>query len=68
MNDELQRDETDVAPPLPANGKPEIQLTCRDEAAAEVEERITKANVLDVQRYLRWADKILKRKTSDKAA
>lgn len=46
-----------------------VQLTPPTEEPADIEENVTKASVVDMERYLRWADKFLKRtKSSDKAA
>jgi hypothetical protein len=56
-------------PPLTVDAKAEVQLTPPSQEPASVEENVTKTSVVDIERYLRWADKLLKgHKTSDKAA
>ena len=58
-----------LGPPLTVDAKAEVQLTPPTQEPASVEENVTKASVIDIKRYLRWADKLLKGdKTSDKAA
>jgi len=70
LTDNCQRAEKNVpTSPLPESANAETRPTPPTEEPADVEENVTKANVLDIQRYLRWADKFLKRdKGKDKAA
>ena len=71
MRDEHQQEpeENGLTSPLPETADTEIRPAPPTEQPADVEENVTKANVLDIQRYLRWADKILKReKGKNKAA
>jgi hypothetical protein len=58
-----------LVPPFTSDAKAEVQLTPPTEEPADIEENVTTASVIDIERYLRWADKLLKRsKSSDKAA
>jgi hypothetical protein len=56
-----QSKENGLTSPLPEGVNGETRPTPPTEEPADVEENVTKANVLDIQRYLRWADKFLKR-------
>ena len=61
--------ENGVAPPFTGDVKAEVQLTPPAQDPASVEENVTKSSVVDIERYLRWADKLLRRtNSSDKAA
>jgi hypothetical protein len=58
-----------LGPPLAVDAKAEVQLTPPTQEPASLEENVTNASVVDIDRYLRWADKLLKRtKSSDRAA
>jgi hypothetical protein len=58
-----------LGPPLTADVKAEVQLTPPTQEPASLKENVTNASVVDIERYLRWADKLLKlTKSSDKAA
>jgi hypothetical protein len=67
MEDERQqpKDYTPVHTDDRANGEP--RPTPPTEEPADIHENVVKANVVDIQRYLRWADKILRR-AKDEAA
>ena len=69
MKDEHQQsEENGLTSPLPESVNAEIHPTSPTAEPADVEENVTKANVLEIQRYLRWADKILKRPNRDDKA
>jgi hypothetical protein len=44
-------------PPIRANA---VELTPPASNGAEIQEKVTKENIVDIQRYLRWADKAIK--------
>jgi hypothetical protein len=46
--------------PIRASQIATIELTPPPTDSAEVHENVTRENIVDIQRYLRWADKVLK--------
>ena len=44
----------------------EVELTPPTSDGADVEENVTRANVVDIQRYLRWADTAINSRRSRK--
>jgi hypothetical protein len=41
----------------------EVELTPPTSNGAEVQENVTKENIVDIQRYLRWADRAIQPRT-----
>ena len=46
--------------PIRASQIATVELTPPATDSAEVHENVTRENIVDIQRYLRWADKVLK--------
>ena len=42
----------------------EVELTPPTSNDADVQENVTNANIVDIQRYLRWADKAMQSRTA----
>ena len=44
----------------------EVELTPPTSDGTEVQENVTKENIVDIQRYLRWADKAMESHSANK--
>lgn len=59
---------TSSAPLRASHISAHVELTPPTSNGTEVQENVTKANVLEIQRYLRWADEAMKKPTPHKQA
>jgi hypothetical protein len=53
-----------TAPLLASEVSAHVELTPPTSNSADVEENVTRVNVVDIQRYLRWADKAINSRRS----
>jgi hypothetical protein len=57
VKSKVRRENLSPMPPIRANA---VELTPPAANGAEVQEKVTEENIVDIQRYLRWADKAIK--------
>jgi hypothetical protein len=53
-----------MAPVRASEISAEVELTPPTSNGADVQETVTKENIVDIQRYLRWADKAMQSRSA----